>query len=152
MWTPAHVALIKAAAAGSAASTRIFVNPAIKKALCRDAGRRPRLAQQGAAVVGPRLALPCPPRLPAGQSGMQAAAAAAGGRRLRQGARPLVHQRGGQRPAGLQPDPKPDAKPDPTPATSRPGPKNGRVAGCVPAGAAGAVGDSMPITPTTEAC
>jgi len=37
-WTPAHVNLIKAAAE-DAAVARIFVNPAIKKALCRDAGK-----------------------------------------------------------------------------------------------------------------
>jgi penicillin-insensitive murein endopeptidase len=37
VWTPAHVALIKAAAE-DAHVARIFVNPAIKKALCREAG------------------------------------------------------------------------------------------------------------------
>jgi penicillin-insensitive murein DD-endopeptidase len=37
VWTPAHVALIKAAAQDPRV-TRLFVNPAIKKALCRDAG------------------------------------------------------------------------------------------------------------------
>jgi penicillin-insensitive murein DD-endopeptidase len=37
VWTPAHVALIKAAAEDSHVA-RIFVNAAIKKALCRDAG------------------------------------------------------------------------------------------------------------------
>jgi penicillin-insensitive murein endopeptidase len=37
VWTPAHVTLIKAAAEHPEVS-RIFVNPAIKKALCRDAG------------------------------------------------------------------------------------------------------------------
>ena len=58
VWTPAHVALIKTAAEDPAVA-RVFVNAAIKKALCRDAGRRSRLAEQGAAVVGPRLALPC---------------------------------------------------------------------------------------------
>ena len=35
-WTPAHMALIKAAAEQPAVE-RIFVNPAIKKAICRDA-------------------------------------------------------------------------------------------------------------------
>src|ERR1700724_1360848 len=38
VWTPAHVAVIKAAAQDPGV-IRIFVNPAIKKALCRDAGR-----------------------------------------------------------------------------------------------------------------
>jgi penicillin-insensitive murein endopeptidase len=37
-WTPAHVGIIKAAAQ-DAKVDRIFVNPAIKKALCRDAGK-----------------------------------------------------------------------------------------------------------------
>jgi penicillin-insensitive murein endopeptidase len=37
VWTPAHVAVIKAAAQDPQTS-RIFVNPAIKKALCREAG------------------------------------------------------------------------------------------------------------------
>ena len=37
VWTPAHVALIKAAAEDPQVQ-RIFVNAAIKKALCRDAG------------------------------------------------------------------------------------------------------------------
>ena len=37
VWTPAHVALIKAAASDPAVA-RVFVNAAIKKALCRDAG------------------------------------------------------------------------------------------------------------------
>jgi penicillin-insensitive murein endopeptidase len=38
VWTPAHAAIIRAAAKDAAVS-RIFVNPAIKKALCRSAGR-----------------------------------------------------------------------------------------------------------------
>jgi penicillin-insensitive murein endopeptidase len=38
VWTPAHFAIIRAAAKDPAVS-RIFANPAIKKALCREAGR-----------------------------------------------------------------------------------------------------------------
>ncbi|HEY7242949.1 MAG TPA: penicillin-insensitive murein endopeptidase [Xanthobacteraceae bacterium] len=38
VWTPAHFAIIKAAAKDPEVS-RIFANPAIKKALCREAGR-----------------------------------------------------------------------------------------------------------------
>jgi penicillin-insensitive murein endopeptidase len=38
VWTPAHAAIIKAAAKDPQVS-RIFINPAIKKALCREAGR-----------------------------------------------------------------------------------------------------------------
>ena len=45
---------------------RIFVNAAIKKALCRDAGSDRDWLEQGAAVVGPRLSLPRPHQLPAG--------------------------------------------------------------------------------------
>jgi len=41
VWTTAHVAVIKAAAQDPVVS-RIFVNPAIKRALCRDAGRNDR--------------------------------------------------------------------------------------------------------------
>jgi penicillin-insensitive murein endopeptidase len=41
VWTPAHVAVIKAAAKDPKVS-RIFVNPAIKRALCRDAGSSDR--------------------------------------------------------------------------------------------------------------
>jgi len=41
VWTPAHIAVIRAAAKDSKVS-RIFVNPAIKKALCRDAGGNDR--------------------------------------------------------------------------------------------------------------
>ena len=37
-WTPGHMKLLKAAAEDPAVQ-RIFVNPAIKKAMCRDAGR-----------------------------------------------------------------------------------------------------------------
>jgi penicillin-insensitive murein endopeptidase len=38
VWTPAHFAIIRAAAKDSDVS-RIFINTAIKKALCREAGR-----------------------------------------------------------------------------------------------------------------
>ena len=37
VWTPAHTALIKAAASDQRV-TRVFVNPAVKKALCREPG------------------------------------------------------------------------------------------------------------------
>ena len=37
VWSPAHIALIKAAAEDPRVN-RVFVNPAIKKALCRDVG------------------------------------------------------------------------------------------------------------------
>ena len=52
VWTPAHLNVIKAAAKDPQVA-RIFVNAAIKKALCREAGNDRALAQQGTAVVGP---------------------------------------------------------------------------------------------------
>ena len=57
---------------------RILVNPAIKKALCREADRRPRLVAQGASVVGAQLSHASAHRLPGRQSGMQAAGSDAG--------------------------------------------------------------------------
>jgi len=97
VWTPAHVALIKAAAEDQRVN-RLFVNtptwcalsnhtPKLTQSHHQEGAlprRRPRsrLAAQGATVVGARLAFPCPPRLPARQPGMRAAAAARGGGRL----------------------------------------------------------------------
>ena len=75
VWTPAHTALIKAAASDQRV-TRVFVNPAIKKALCREPGDDRAWLGKISAVAGARLALPCPSRLPARQSGLRAAAAA----------------------------------------------------------------------------
>ena len=71
-------------------STRIFVNAAIKKAMCREAGSDRGLAIESAAVVGPRRAFPHPHRLSGRQPRMQAATAAGSGRRLRPRARLLV--------------------------------------------------------------
>ena len=53
-----HLAVIKAAAQDPQVE-RIFVNAAIKKALCREAGAT-ALAVEGAAVVRPRLSFPRP--------------------------------------------------------------------------------------------
>ena len=65
IFTPLHVKLIKRAASYPQVA-RIFVHPAIKKALCEQARQEPRLAQQGAAVVEPLLPFPCAALLPAG--------------------------------------------------------------------------------------
>jgi penicillin-insensitive murein DD-endopeptidase len=90
VWTPAHAATIKAAAKDPQVS-RIFVNPAIKKALCRDDRPRPRVAQKSAGVVWARLPLPCADLLPNGQSRLHIGAADCCGRWLqRQGSRPVV--------------------------------------------------------------
>ena len=78
------------AAAEDAAVERIFVNAAIKKALCREAGLGSRMAAESAALVGPRLSFPRPHRLSGRQPALQAAAAAGSRRRLRSRARLLV--------------------------------------------------------------
>ncbi len=49
IWTPGHMAVIKAAAEEPRVE-RIFVNAAIKKALCREANGRSGLAPQGATL------------------------------------------------------------------------------------------------------
>ena len=49
---------------------RVLANPAIKKALCRDAGR-PLLAAQDPPGVLARLPFPYPDRLSGGQHGLQ---------------------------------------------------------------------------------
>jgi len=58
VWTPSHLAVIRAAAKEPSVQ-RIFVNAAIKKALCAKP-KTTQLALQGAADVRPRLSLPYP--------------------------------------------------------------------------------------------
>ena len=98
VWTPGHFNVIKAAASDPEVE-RIFVNPAIKKALCRERRRRPRLARKGPAVVGARLPFPCPHPLSGGQPDLQAAAAGDRRRRLRRRAQFVVHRGFPQSPA-----------------------------------------------------
>ena len=62
-WTPQHTALIRAAAQEREVA-RIFVNPAIKKALCREAGADRGWLTKVQADLGPQLPFPHPPRLP----------------------------------------------------------------------------------------
>jgi len=73
VWTPAHTEIIKAAAKDPIVE-RIFVNAAIKKALCREAGNDRSWLHK----VRPWARLPFPrphqvpgrqPRLPAARSG-----------------------------------------------------------------------------------
>ena len=71
-WTPTHWMVIRDAAQEPAVQ-RIFVNAAIKKALCREAKGDRELALQGAPVVGPRLSLPHPHALSRRRQGMQGA-------------------------------------------------------------------------------
>ena len=66
VWDPTHMAVVRAAAEDPMV-TRIFVNAAIKKADVRRGRIGPRLAGEGAAVVGPRRAFSRPHRLPAGR-------------------------------------------------------------------------------------
>ncbi len=93
VWTPGHFAVIKAAASDPEVQ-RIFVNAAIKRALCREAGSDRAWLRKSAAVVGARLPFPRPDSLPGRQPRMQAAAAGDRRRRLqRQGPQLLVHRR-----------------------------------------------------------
>ena len=67
IFTLAQVKLIRRAASYPQVA-RIFVHPAIKKALCQMAapGRQGHLlARQGQALVEPPLPFPCSPHLPA---------------------------------------------------------------------------------------
>ena len=52
---------------------RILVNPGIKKKLCDTVNRRPHMAAQDPAVLGPRLSFPYAHRLPAGLAQLQGA-------------------------------------------------------------------------------
>ena len=64
VWTRGHLAVIKTAASDPEVE-RIFVNAAIKNSAVPRGRRRPRLAREGAAVVGARLPFPRPHPLPA---------------------------------------------------------------------------------------
>src|SRR5262249_23923105 len=129
VWTPAHTALIKAAAQDPVVA-RIFVNAAIKKALCRDAGSdRAWLSK-----VQPwwfhdyhfHVRINCPADSP----DCNAAAATPGWRRLREGARSLVPR------GGAPPQARAEA------ARTATGPEDGRAARCLPPSAGGAVAAS----------
>src|SRR5262249_45611516 len=97
-----------------------------QKAFVARRGAGPRLARQGAAVVGTRLSFPRSARLPVRQRGMQTAAGATGGRRLRRGARLLVHRCRAPPEAGAA-------------GEAQAGAEDGRSAGRLPPGPSGAV-------------
>jgi penicillin-insensitive murein endopeptidase len=118
VWTPAHVALIKAAAEDPHVQ-RIFVNAAIKKALCRDAGNDRAWLRKVQPWGGHdwhfHVRLTCPPDSPE--------------------CKPQVPREGGDGCTGkeldhwfanaivhVKPDPTP-SKPDSIPSKPRPGPK-----------------------------
>ena len=77
VWTDAHVRLLKRAAS-YAGVERIFVHPAIKKALCEAAAKDKDRAwlRKIRAYLGPLLSLPRPHRLPRGQHQLRGPAAA----------------------------------------------------------------------------
>ena len=91
-WTPAQAGVIKAAAEEPEVD-RIFVNAAIKKALCETA-EGAALDEQGSRVLGAQLSLPHPHQMPGRRCRLPAAGATAARRRLRQVACLVVHQRG----------------------------------------------------------
>ena len=68
-WTPQHRRLLETVAREPAVA-RIFVNPAIKRALCREAGLGPGVADEDSAVVGPQLPFSCSAFLPERRAGM----------------------------------------------------------------------------------
>ena len=138
IWTPAHAALIKSVAEDPKVE-RIFVNAAIKKALCRYDRHRPRLAAQGAPDVGSRLSFPHPHGCPAGSPD------AAHRMRCRPATAAARSSTGGSATRSSSPDgaakPKtvdPEAKAKPKPAADH----DGGSAARLPAGAAGAVDSS----------
>ena len=122
VWTPAHVALIKAAAQDPHVA-RIFVNAAIKKALCRDAGRDRAWLSKVQPWFGHdwhfHVRLNCPPEDRECKPQPPRPANDGCGKELDHWFTSAVVNAQ----PNSKPDPKPDAKPDPTPATSRPGPK-----------------------------
>ncbi len=125
VWTPAHVAVIRAAAKDPQVA-RIFVNAAIKKALCRDAGSDRHWLGKVQPWWGHDFHFHVRLDLPVREQGLHAAAAAAGGRRLRPGARLLVHRR--------------RAPPQTVAAVeAQAGAEDGRFAGRLPPSAVGAV-------------
>ena len=94
IWTDAHVRLIKRAA--SLCERRADLRASRhQEGAVRGHPRRcqPRLAAQGARLLGPLLPFPRAHRLPEGQRELRSAAAAAERRRLRQGAHQLAGSR-----------------------------------------------------------
>jgi penicillin-insensitive murein endopeptidase len=82
VWTPAHAAIIKATAKDPQVS-RIFANPAIKKALCREAGRDRAWLRKVRPWYGHDYHFHVRIYCPRGQSRLPAGAADCSGRGLR---------------------------------------------------------------------
>ena len=100
LWGPQYSALYETAAR-MPQTARIFVNAAIKRQLCREAGADRDWLRLHPAVVGPQRPFPLAHRLPERRDRMREPGPAAARRRLRQGARLVVHRRG----------PAPEARP-----------------------------------------
>ena len=118
IWSPAHIALLKIAAKDNEVE-RVLVNPAIKKALCRDVKGDRSWLHKVRPVYRTQLPLPYPHRLSRGTGGLQGATGRAGRRRLRQGSGCVVHQK------ALYPKPGPGRPPfkmSALPAACKPGP------------------------------
>ena len=125
-WTPSHLKVVRAAAEDPAVE-RIFVNAAIKKALCREAGAERAWLNKLQALLGPRLPHAHPHQVPGRQSRVQAAGSGRARRRLRQGSRLLVQRLDSLSEAAGNA------------AQAKAGPHHGRSAAVLPAGAARAL-------------
>ena len=90
VWTPQHTALLKTVSQQPEVA-RVFVNAAIKKALCREAGADRGWLTKVRPIFGHdyhfHIRLACP----RGRRGLRRPGAAAGRRRLRRRARAVVH-------------------------------------------------------------
>ena len=91
-WSEAQAGIIRAAAEEPEVE-RIFVNAAIKKALC-ETPRGRVLDEQGAPLLGPQLPLPHPHPVPRRRGRLRTAGPGPARRRLRQVAELVVHRRG----------------------------------------------------------
>ena len=89
-WTPLHTKLIKRAASYPQVS-RIFVHPAIKKALCQQAGKDRAWLGKVRPVVGPLLSFPHPAEMPSRNGRLREPEAGMRRRWLWHGACELVH-------------------------------------------------------------
>jgi penicillin-insensitive murein endopeptidase len=108
VFTPGHLVVIRAAAQEPTVQ-RIFVNAAIKKALCREAKGDRKLAAQGAADVRPRLSLPHPHQMPAGLGRMREPSPIRRG----EGCKPAISPSGSRIRSCIRSPPKEPPKPKP---------------------------------------
>ena len=98
IWSPAHIALLKAAAQDKEVE-RVLVNPAIKKALCRDVKGDRSWLHKMRPVFGHNYHFHVRIGCPKDERRLQGPGRAAGRRRLRQGSRLVVQKRSAHRQA-----------------------------------------------------